>query len=265
MQFEPLPEKRTVPAFVKKIPAQNVVLELMKADASERESLLRKIEAERKRADGLATALALQVHRKRGSDDPFIRVLTDLIAEHKVDAITYEGEPLTPELETAADIVEWLPAEDNEEECVAEAIEPEIRYQGRILHRAKLSCRKAREPEPEPEIMEPEQVVAPEAQACEDALPELDAEAVNEPTKTADVAGEEEPQKEAEPAEEEQSAPEQAKSEQKIRFRKILEKLFFWRRKPKAQEIERTTKEEPIENDDTKSENEKGAKENEDQ
>jgi len=159
MQFKPLPEKRAVPAFVKKVPAQTVVLELMKTGAAERSTLRQEIEAERKRADSLATAFALQVYRKRGSDDPFVHMLSDLMAEYKVETVTYEGEPLTPELETAADIVEWLPAGDNDAECVVEAIEPEIRFQGRILHRAKLSCRKA--PEPEPEItVEPEQAVA---------------------------------------------------------------------------------------------------------
>ena len=145
MQFEPLPEKRPVPSFVRKMSAKDALLELMKSGAAEREALERALARERKRADDLAVSLALQVYRKRGSEDANIRALLALLADRRIQLLTYEGQALTPELERAADIVEWLPAEGNETECVAEAIEPEIRDQERILHRAKLSCRKAPE------------------------------------------------------------------------------------------------------------------------
>lgn len=151
MQFEPLPEKRPVPAFVKRVPAQDVMLEWMKSGAAEKEACSRELAREQKRADDLAVSLALQVHRKRASDDAYLRGLLALLTDRNVELLTYEGDPLTNELENSADIVEWLPAEGNEAACVAEAIEPEIRWQGRILHRAKLSCRKAPEHVPEAE------------------------------------------------------------------------------------------------------------------
>lgn len=259
MQFEPLPEKRAVPAFVKKIPAQSVVLELMKADAAERGTFQQKIEAERKRADSLATALALQVYRKRGSDDPFVRALSGLLAEYKVEAVTYEGKPLSPELETAADIVEWLPAGDNDTECVAEAIEPEIRYQGRILHRAKLSCRKA--PEPEPEVIEPETEIAGAEQAEGECLTAEDAaKATAEETGTAQVpaeidAGQELPQ---EPviAAEPPTMPEPEKSEKMAWLQAILKKLVSGWKKPKVKQAEPTEAIQPAGLEDTDSEKE---------
>lgn len=151
MQFEPLPEKRPVPSFVRKMPAKDALLELMKSDATQREALQRELARERKRADDLAVSLALQVYRKRGSEDATIRALLALLADRQIQLLTYEGQALTAELERAADIVEWLPAEGNETECVAEAIEPEIRDRERILHRAKLSCRKAPEVAEDPE------------------------------------------------------------------------------------------------------------------
>lgn len=152
MQFEPLPEKRNVPPFVRKVSARSVVLDMMKERALEKGEFQKMLEDERKRADAVVAAVALQVYRRQAKDDPFVRGLAELLAERKVETITYAGEPLTPELELAVDILEWLPPEDNLTECVAEAIEPEIRYDGRILHRAKLSCRRAPESEPEPEV-----------------------------------------------------------------------------------------------------------------
>ncbi|MCE5189605.1 MAG: hypothetical protein LLF75_10575 [Eubacteriales bacterium] len=161
MQFESLPEKRAVPSFVRKVPAQSIVLELMKAYETERDTSTQKFLQEQKRADELAVSLALQVYRKRGSDDTFVRSLAALLADRHVQMLTYEGEALTPELESAADIIEWLPADGNTVESVAEAIEPEIRAQERILHRAKLSCRKAPVLEPERGLeQEPEQAAA---------------------------------------------------------------------------------------------------------
>lgn len=145
MQFEPLPEKRPVPSFVHTISAKDALLNLMKSSAAEREALERELARERKRADDLAVSLALQIYRKRGSEDTTIRALFALLADRRIRLLTYEGQALTLELERAADIVEWLPAEKNKTECVAEAIEPEIRDHERILHRAKLSCRRAPE------------------------------------------------------------------------------------------------------------------------
>ena len=268
MQFEPLPEKRAVPAFVKKSPAQNVVLELMKTDASERDTLRQKIEVEQKRTDSIVTAFALQVYRKRGSADPFVRVLADLIAEYKIEIVTYEGQPVTLELEAAADIVEWLSAEDNDVECVVEAIEPEIRYQGRILHRAKLSCRKAPEPEPEPEPIEsepvePEPVVLDKAPSEETVAPETAAETekVDEPAET--IVPEETQPTAAE------TESKQVKPERKRWFAGFIKKLLSKRAKPKSQEPQPATEPELMKTDDannekTNSEQEKGAEGHED-
>jgi len=185
MQFESLPEKRAVPSFVRKVPAQSIVLELMKAYETERDTSTQKYLQEQKRADELAVSLALQVYRKRGSDDAFVRSLAALLADCHVQMLTYEGEALTPELESAADIIEWLPADGNTVESIAEAIEPEIRAQERILHRAKLSCRKAPVLEPERGLeQEPEQAAAEAPVSAEEpaqtALPQ-DGGAVTEP------------------------------------------------------------------------------------
>lgn len=268
MQFEPLPEKRAVPAFVKKIPPQNVVLELMKTDAAERNTLQQKIEAEQKRADSIVTALALQVYRKRNSDEPFVRALTDLIAEYKVEVITYENEPISPELEATTDIVAWLPAEDNDTECVAEAIEPEIRCQGRILHRAKLSCRKApeREPEPEPVEPEPEQ---PEPVVSDESPTEetVTTEAVSE-TEKADESAEAIGPEETQPAAAE-TGREQAKPERKHWLTGFIKNLLSRWKMTKDHQPQETTKSETTETDDANSENtdaekEKGAEGHED-
>ena len=181
MQFESLPEKRAVPAFVKKTPAQSVLLELMKSGEAERETSCQNLEREQKRADQLAVALALQVYRKRASDDVLVRALTALLADMQVQLLTYAGETLSPELENGADIIEWLPAEDNEAECVVEAIEPEIRWQGRILHRAKLSCRKSPEREPE---MAPEMAVTGTQEAVAQTAQETPPQAAGDAGET---------------------------------------------------------------------------------
>jgi hypothetical protein len=102
------------------------------------------------RADALAAALALTV-AKRIAAMPAAdaRLWTDLLTGQRIEIVSHVGETLTPELEAAVDIVTWVDdAGPAPGEHVTEAFEPEVRVEGRTVHRAKLCCARALAPVP---------------------------------------------------------------------------------------------------------------------
>lgn len=151
MEFGPLPQKRELPPFVHEQSAEDVALKLVRLRNELEDSHASELEAARKETDRLAEQLALLVHKKRASQDQedpskdrFMQSLRQLLKNEGIDLITYEGEEVTETLELETDIVEWLPPDDesaDEKDRVVEALEPEIRRKGRLLHHAKLSCR----------------------------------------------------------------------------------------------------------------------------
>ena len=166
MQFGPLPEKRAVPDFVRVQSQEELALKLLRQRQELDEAHREEVRALEKRLDRMAEQLAIITHKKRFTEkDPLVLSLRQLLKREGIELVTYAGEPVTEELEDQADIVEWLPATDDPEDRVVDALEPEVHFQGRLLHRAKLSCRMgAQEPEeaPEPEAVSAEADVAPE-------------------------------------------------------------------------------------------------------
>ena len=159
MEFGPLPQKRELPPFVHEQSAEDLALKLIRLRSELEASHMNELEAARKDADRLAEQLALLVHKKRASQDQegssqdrFIQSLRQLLKSEGIDLITYEGEEVTETLELETDIVEWLPPDEesaDEKDRVVEALEPEIRRKGRLLHHAKLSCRQGTYPSDE--------------------------------------------------------------------------------------------------------------------
>ena len=203
MNFGPLPDKRPVPDFVQKQTAEDLALRQLRqrgALAAERQKALQNAE---KPGDRLAEKLALQVHKKRFTEkDPLVLSLRQLLRSEGISLITYVGEEVTETLEDEADIVEWLPPNGDPVDRVVDALEPEVRWHGKLLHRAKLSCRQAAEDEAEAEA---EAVTAPDAQAEAEPVPEPEPNAevkpVPEPEPNAEVESvpEPEPKPQAEP------------------------------------------------------------------
>lgn len=179
MQFGPLPEKRAVPDFVRAQTQEELAVKLLRQRQESEEAHRKELRALEKRLDRMAEQLAIITHKKRSEEkDPLVRSLRQLLKREGIELVTYAGEPVTEELEEQADIVEWLPAGEDPEDRVVDALEPEVHFQGRVLHRAKLSCRMGAQ-EPEEEVPEPEAVVQAEVPETE-AVP-VEAETVPEP------------------------------------------------------------------------------------
>lgn len=151
MRFGSLPAKREVPDFVRKRNAEELLLKTLRRQGTAGTEHRKQLQSVQKHADSVAEKLALLVHKKRFSpDDPFVQSFRQLLKSEGITLITYAGEVVTEQLEEDTDIVEWLPAEGNAVEQVIDALEPEIRWRGRVLHRAKLSCRMAEDTEEPP-------------------------------------------------------------------------------------------------------------------
>lgn len=145
MEFGSLPEKREIPSFVHKQSAEELAVKLIRQRSELEAKHKQELEDARKQADRLAEQLAMLVHKKRLSlTDSFNLSLRQLFKSEGISLITYVGEEVTETLENEADIVEWLPPEDEETAVVVDALEPEIIRQGRILHQAKLVCRQGK-------------------------------------------------------------------------------------------------------------------------
>ena len=149
MHFGAYPEKRFLPPYVKKESAVDLSLKVLRQRSAMDADHKKELEAAWKQADRLAEELALLGHKKRFSEkDPFVLSLRQLLKNEGILLITYVGEEVTEKLEDEADIVEWLPPDEETADRVEDALEPEIHWKGRLLHRAKLSCRQgAGEPE----------------------------------------------------------------------------------------------------------------------
>ena len=188
MDFGPLPQKRELPSYAQKQNPEELALSLVRQRGALAEKHRKDLAAAGKEADRLAEQLALLVHKKRFTEgDPFVLSLRQLLKNEGISLITYAGEEVTEELENEADIVEWLPAGEETVDRVVDALEPEIRRQGRmpksfisgpedrrqgrILHRAKLSCRQGLHPEiPAPALpSEPQSAAEPAAEPAKDS------------------------------------------------------------------------------------------------
>lgn len=186
MQFGPLPEKRPVPEFARLQTQEELALKLLRQRQEAEQEQNRAVRAAEKRADRLAEQIALITHKKRFTEgDPLVLSLRQLLKREGIELVTYAGEEVTEELEDQTDIIEWLPAGEDPVSRVVDALEPEIRWQGRILHHAKLSCREGAE-EPEADVPEAD---VPEADVPEEDVPEEDtAQETASPEEAADAA-----------------------------------------------------------------------------
>lgn len=214
MKFGPYPEKRELPPSVKKLSSEELALKMLRQQSAVRAEHKKDIAEAQKKSDKLAEKLALLVHKKRFTEnDPFILSLRQLLDNEGITLITYIGEEVTETLEDEADIVEWLPPGDDPVDRVVDALEPEVHWQGRLLHRAKLSCRQASEEEDEvtPVVEASPQEILPveEAAPAAEEVPEEAAPAVEEVPEEAAPAAEEVPEEAAPAAEEvsEEAAP----------------------------------------------------------
>jgi predicted phage tail protein len=96
---------------------------------------------ERRRTEQLAKAVALAVWRKSADlDSPETRLLWQALAGQGVAVESLAGRPVA-EVEADADIVDWVdPAEGLAPGTVAEAFEPQVTLDGKVIHIAKLTA-----------------------------------------------------------------------------------------------------------------------------
>jgi hypothetical protein len=180
-----LPGPREVPGdLVRGMSAQDAVVELLRRQRVQAAEAEKRVQLEQDRADRLAGRVGLEVYKKRRSDQAAaFRGIAEILGEEGVTLITHEGEPLTAALEEASDIFEWLPADGPGPERVLEALEPEIRRDGRLIHRAKLSCMQAA-PEDAPVGETVEAPSPPEGAASPEEAAPASANAVSAPDDT---------------------------------------------------------------------------------
>lgn len=181
MQFGPLPEKRPVPEFARLQTQEELALKLLRQRQEAAQEQNKAVSAAERRADRLAEQIALITHKKRFTEgDPLVLSLRQLLKREGIELVTYVGEEVTEELEDQTDIIEWLPAGEDPVSRVVDALEPEIRWQGRVLHHAKLSCRAGAE-EPEEDVPVEEVSVEDTAQDAADAAQSAPKDAVTVP------------------------------------------------------------------------------------
>ena len=167
MEFKPRPlspqlEENTTPA--------EQMAKLLRRKRAQEEKLLAQLDAQRKQHLEVLTELALDIHRKRHFEyAASFRTLSAILEKAGVVVKTYEGEPLNDEMRETLNIVQWLPADGNPADRVAEAFEPEIGVCGTLTHRAKLICREGGEAAESPA---PAAVVPAESPAAASAAPE---------------------------------------------------------------------------------------------
>lgn len=138
-----VPELREVPPWLKRDqqPTQ-AVADLLLRQKEDLAAAKREAEQVRKQAEEMARVFGLALYRKRGAPDtaPF-RTLFDALQTLGIELVTHVGELFEGDLEELADVVEWIdPTEGIAPGSVGEAFEPEIRFRGRLIHRAKLVC-----------------------------------------------------------------------------------------------------------------------------
>jgi hypothetical protein len=136
------PEPRPVPSWLRPdgTPEQ-AVADLLRRHRSELAAAQAEAAAWRHRADALAEAVGLALSKKRAALRPEqFRSLAELLASQSIVLIERAGSPLTPEIEEVCDIVARTPADAaaSPGAFVAEDFEPEIRFEGRLVHRARL-------------------------------------------------------------------------------------------------------------------------------
>ncbi|MDR1426657.1 MAG: hypothetical protein LBJ08_02720 [Bifidobacteriaceae bacterium] len=150
-----LPQPRPVPSWVRPgVAPDQAMADLLRRHRDEQAAAAAATEAAWARADALAAHVGMTLTRKQAAMSAAeFRVLGDLLEAEHIEVLNHVGEPLTPELEEFADIVEWVdddgPPDSIDpalEEWVAEAFEPEIRFEGRLVHRAVLSCARRKDP-----------------------------------------------------------------------------------------------------------------------
>jgi len=138
-----IPELREVPAWLRQgyQPNRAVADLLGRHKVALAAAEARAAEA-RRQAGELVEVFGLALYRKRGAAiSSEFRTLFDALQAVGAELITHVGEPFDGYLEELSDVVDWVgSAEGISPGCVAEAFEPEIRLNGRLVHRAKLIC-----------------------------------------------------------------------------------------------------------------------------
>ena len=210
MHFGPYPEKRDLPPFVKKLETEDLALKMLRQRNALDAEHKKELADAQKKADRLAEKLALLVHKKRFTEnDPFVMSLRQLLKNEGILLITHVGEEVTESLEDEADIVEWLPPSEDPADRVVDALEPEVHWEGRLLHRAKLSCRQGAEEETAETV--PAEAAAA-AETIEEEVP-AEAEAAADVSQEAEGFSEDGTSAEAEATAEASSGAEPAEAE----------------------------------------------------
>ncbi len=133
-------EPRPIPSWVKgQLPTQ-AMADLLRRQKLQLAAAQSQTAAAQREACDLAEAVGLALWKKRASADPAqFRTLHDALAASGVELIDHVGQPVAGELEEMADIIDWVDAGQGVAPgMVAEAFEPEIRFNGRLAHRARL-------------------------------------------------------------------------------------------------------------------------------
>lgn len=148
----PVPQPRPLPPQLTTISPTQAVAGLMRRHASELAAERENTAAVAKQGGELAELVGLVCFRKRATPQAAeFRRLEEALVTHGVEMITHLGEPLTDKLAEMVDVIDWIPGADGiDPGCVAEAFEPEIRWHGRLVHRARVVCRLEDEPDTDP-------------------------------------------------------------------------------------------------------------------
>ena len=140
MMLYAIPQPRELPAWVQGQSPAHAMADQLRRHRQELAAAQDKAATAERRTRDLAEAVGLALWRKRQAPDSNqFRMLWQALAGAGVEFIDHVGEPVAGEVEQWAEILDWVDAADGiAPGCVAEAIEPEIRLNGVVAHRAKL-------------------------------------------------------------------------------------------------------------------------------
>lgn len=137
-----IPDQRELPNWLKPSSPTQAMAELMRRHRAALAHSRAETQAALDQSARLAVAIGLALYRKRSAaNSSEFRTMEDALAAAGGLLITHAGEPFAGDLEELADVVEWVEAKPGiSPGCIADAFEPEIRLNGRLVHRAKLVC-----------------------------------------------------------------------------------------------------------------------------
>lgn len=138
-----VPDQREVPVWLKQgqQPTQ-AVAELIRKRKVALAAARNEVDDARGQTAEVVELFGLALYKKLGAANASeFRTLFDTLTAVGAELVTHVGERFEGELEELADVVDWVEAvEGIAPGCVAEAFEPEVRLNGKLIHRAKLIC-----------------------------------------------------------------------------------------------------------------------------